>query len=121
MFPLNKNISYLFSYQFDQFIPSNDRTILFCFSSNIYSFRSKSNFYYLDLTEDNLYTFYLNNEQTANHHSLIFTLKELNATDCLENVVFTEHFTSDFYLRIYSSACYYLDQNNQWQSDGLIV
>jgi len=43
--PLKKNISYLFSYQFDRFVPSNDRTILFCPSSKFYSFRLKSKFY----------------------------------------------------------------------------
>ncbi len=75
----------------------------------------------IDLTSDNLYTFYLNNEQTTNHHSLIFNLKELDATDCLTNSVLKHSFTSDFYLRIYTSGCYYLDENNDWQSDGLVV
>ncbi len=31
------------------------------------------------------------------------------------------NFTSDYELRIYTSGCYYLDQNNTWKSDGLLV
>ncbi len=75
----------------------------------------------LDLSNDDLYTFYLDNEQTSHHHSFIFNLQELNSNDCSKNFVFKQNFTSDFYLRIYASGCYYLDQNNDWQSDGLIV
>jgi hypothetical protein len=31
------------------------------------------------------------------------------------------NFTSNYELRIYTSGCYYLDENNNWQSNGLIV
>ena len=31
------------------------------------------------------------------------------------------NFTSDYEIRTYTSGCYYLDSNNHWQSDGLIV
>ncbi|CAF4345011.1 unnamed protein product, partial [Rotaria magnacalcarata] len=31
------------------------------------------------------------------------------------------NFTSDYEHRVYTSACYYLDANNNWQSDGLLV
>ncbi len=31
------------------------------------------------------------------------------------------NFTSNYELRVYTSGCYYLDQNNQWKSDGLVV
>ncbi|CAF4409745.1 unnamed protein product, partial [Adineta steineri] len=31
------------------------------------------------------------------------------------------NFTSNYELRIYTSGCYYLDENNSWKSDGLIV
>ena len=75
----------------------------------------------LDLSSDNLYTFYLDNEQTSHHHSFIFSLQELNSSDCSKKSLFKQHFTTDFYLRIYTSGCYYLDQYNEWQSDGLKV
>ncbi len=31
------------------------------------------------------------------------------------------HFSSNYEIRIYQSGCFYLDSNNQWQSDGLLV
>lgn len=31
------------------------------------------------------------------------------------------NFTSNYALRTYTSGCYYLDKNNQWKSDGLLV
>jgi hypothetical protein len=60
-------------------------------------------------------------------------LRELNSTEmidyCIQNSSFVNYFnlneennfTSDFELRIYTSGCYYLDQYNNWQSDGLLV
>ncbi|CAF1374537.1 unnamed protein product [Adineta ricciae] len=30
-------------------------------------------------------------------------------------------FTSDYQIRLYQSACFYLDSDNNWQSDGLVV
>jgi len=30
-------------------------------------------------------------------------------------------FSSDYSIRIYTSGCYYLNNNNNWQSDGLTV
>jgi hypothetical protein len=85
------------------------------------------------LTNDSLYRYFLNNEQTSGHVSVIFGLRELNSTELLDvcsnsslniNPPITNqqfNFTSNYQLRIYSSASYYLDENNQWQSDGLIV
>jgi hypothetical protein len=29
--------------------------------------------------------------------------------------------SSDYELRTYTSGCYYLDSDNNWQSDGLVV
>jgi hypothetical protein len=31
------------------------------------------------------------------------------------------YFTSNYQLRVYTSGCYYLDRNNQWKSDGMLV
>ena len=31
------------------------------------------------------------------------------------------NFTADYDLRVYTSGCYYLDANNNWQGDGLVV
>ncbi|CAF4436052.1 unnamed protein product, partial [Adineta steineri] len=75
-----------------------------------------------------------NNQQTSGHQSLIFGLRELNSTEinnfCSNNnntnndLPITDekfNFTSNYQLRIYTSGCYYLDQNNQYKSDGVIV
>ncbi len=59
---------------------------------------------------------------------MIFSLRELTSKEfedvCLNNS--RDHFSIinpklNFTLRIYSSGCYYLDQYNNWQSDGLLV
>ncbi|CAF1479120.1 unnamed protein product, partial [Rotaria sordida] len=86
-----------------------------------------------NLHNESLYKYFINNEQTSGHQSLIFGLRELNSTEifqfCLENSSIINpsitnqpfYFTSNYELRIYTSACYYLDKNNQWKSDELIV
>ncbi|UJR06961.1 hypothetical protein I4U23_011249 [Adineta vaga] len=71
----------------------------------------------LDLDKNHLYTYYIDNYQTFNKHLIIFGLKELTLNE-------TEDYCSNKTidkLSIYSSACYYLDKYNQWQSDGLLV
>jgi hypothetical protein len=63
---------------------------------------------------------------------VIFGLRELNSTEIVQycwnfsiiNPPITNqrfNFTSNYELRIFTSGCYYLDSNNNWQSDGLIV
>jgi hypothetical protein len=74
----------------------------------------------------------INNQKISNHQSIIFGLRELTSIEfdeiCLQNStknlsIINEYsnFTSNYYLRIFTSGCYYLDQNNYWQSDGLFV
>ena len=95
--PLNANLSYLLIYKFDG-IPQMNQT-------DGWTILRPSN-----------YTYFLDNQQTRNHHSLVFGLRELNST--------TErfHFTSNYKLRIYSACCVYLDRNtNQWNADGLRI
>jgi polycystin 1L2 len=71
---------------------------------------------------------------TEDHQSLIFGLREFNSTElndvCSNQSINrsvppisdrTFDFTSNYQLRIYTSGCYYLDKDNQWKSDGLIV
>ncbi|CAF4402529.1 unnamed protein product, partial [Adineta steineri] len=87
-----------------------------------------------NITNDDTYRYFINNQQTLGHQSLIFGIRELNSTEiknyCLNNssintsLPITDksfNFTSDYELRIYTSGCYYLDDNNSWKSDGLIV
>ena len=85
-----------------------------------------------NLDNESLYTYFLDNLQTAGHQAIIFGLRELNSTESevfcsntsIANPPITDkqaNFTSDYELRVYTSACYYLDANNQWKSDGLLV
>lgn len=124
--PIDLTLSYLFIYKFDQKPQVNssieliDGWTIFC-STKLTS-------------SDSLYTYFLDNQQTQNHQSLIFGLRELSSDEVLEYCsnnssinalpVTDEslNFTSDYLLRIYTSGCYYFDsETNKWKSDGLIV
>ncbi|CAF1375842.1 unnamed protein product [Adineta ricciae] len=121
--PASTSLAYLFVYRFDQTPQLNtsinhiDGWALFCPSN---------------LTNDSVYTYYVDNQQTAGHQSIIFGLRELNTTEVTQHCSnislpvppITDqpfNFTADYALRIFTSGCYYLDANQQWQSDGLIV
>ena len=94
--------------------------------------RSYKSFFILDLTNDSIYTYYVDNRKTFGHQSVVFGLRELNSTEMIDicsNKLITDppitdqrfNFTSNYRLRLYTSGCYYLDKNNQWKSDGLVV
>ena len=84
------------------------------------------------MSNDNIHKYFLNNRIVSNHNSIIFGLRELNENQIkdfcsnetkvnppiVDNPV---NFTSDYYLRVYTSACYYLDHNYIWKYDGLWV
>ena len=81
-----------------------------------------------------MYTYFLDNLKTKDHQSFVFGLRELNVTETMQHC-FTRpsandlfpisnqpfYFTVDYELRLYTSGCYYLDSNDQWQADGLVV
>ena len=86
----------------------------------------------LDLINSSIYTYFLDNQQTSSHQSVIFGLRELNSTEindfCLNQSINNPpitnqafNFTAEYELRTYTSCCYYLDTNNIWQTDGLLV
>jgi len=119
--PSDTNVIYLFIYKFDQ-LPLLNSSI-----NQIDGWTSLCS-----LNNEGLYTYFIDNQRTKGHHSLIFGLRELNSieiNDYCSNTLLTDppilderfNFTSDYELRIYTSGCYYLDKNNQWKSDGLIV
>ncbi|CAF1309622.1 unnamed protein product [Rotaria magnacalcarata] len=138
--PLNNNLSYLFIYKFDNppllnsSINQIDGWTVFCPSSetffgNIIIIDHRFN---LDFTNESIYTYFIDNQKTMTHRSLIYGLRELNSTEltsfCLNSTQTSPpitnqrlNFTSDYEHRVYTSACYYLDANNNWQSDGLLV
>ncbi|UJR09075.1 hypothetical protein I4U23_013322 [Adineta vaga] len=123
---LNESLGYLFIYKFDQApqlnssIKSIDGWTMFCPSM---------------LNDEKMYKYYIDNEKTSDHQSLIFGIRELSILEmneyCWNNktldnssVPVTDiecNFTSNYELRIYTSGCYYLDENNNWKSEGLVV
>ena len=121
--PLGANLSYLFIYRFDQFP---------LFNTSIQSFDGWTLLCPRNLTNESIYTYFIDNQHTIGHQFIIFGLRELNSTEtntfCSNTPVNTAplfnepfHFTSNYQLRLYTSGCYYLDENNQWKSDGVIV
>ena len=87
---------------------------------------------HIDSTNESIYTYFIDNHLTAGHQSVIFGLRELNSTEMIDYCFNSQlksppitnerfNFTSNYELRLYTSGCYYLDKNNQWKSDGLLV
>ncbi|CAF1460939.1 unnamed protein product [Adineta steineri] len=121
---LNKSLAYLFIYKFDQTPQLN---------SSINLIDGWTIFCPFNLTNDDIYRYFINNQQTPGHQSLIYGIRELNSTEvnnyCLNNspinlLPITDepfNFTSNYEFLLYTSGCYYLDENNNWKSDGLIV
>lgn len=121
MHPLNVTLAYAFIYRFDHSPQMNqfDDWTVWCPSQ---------------LNNEQIYTYFIDNQQTLTHQSVIFGIRELNASEkklfctlsnqsTIDLSMFNEtfRFTSNYELRSYSSACYYLDDENQWRSDGLVV
>ena len=113
--PLNSSVGYLLIYKFDQIPQLNemDGWTVFC--------------------PQDFHSFFVDNDQTRNHKSLVFGLRELNSSEIVSycsnnrsqlNPPITNqrfNFTSNYKLRVYSSGCYFLDENNQWNDRGLQV
>ncbi|CAF4158129.1 unnamed protein product, partial [Adineta steineri] len=120
----NRSLAYLFIYKFDQTPQLN---------SSINLIDGWTLFWPFNLTNDDIYRYFIDNQQTPTHQSLIFGIRELNLTEInhyclnsssLNSLPITDepfNFTSNYELRIYTSGCYYLDENNNWKSDGLTV
>ena len=141
--PLSPNLSYLVIYRFDLSPVLNtslqqiDGWSLFCpASKDRYLSLSRMDLHSdLDLSNESLFTTYIDNHRTVNHRSLIFGLRELNSTEminCCSNSSTIIHdppltnerfqFTANYELRLFTSGCFSLDENGQrWKSDGLTV
>lgn len=97
------------------------------FSSHIEKFDS-------DLTDEGLYKHFIDNQRVGHHQFVVYALREMNASEVITFCSATSttlplpsrfttirNFTSDYELRAYTSGCYYLNEEDEWQSDGLIV
>ncbi len=73
--------------------------------------------------------YFINNKDVGKHDSIIFGIRELSFGEmdeyCSEkSLPMTNqpfNFSSKYQLRTYLSGCFYLDSNNHWKSDGLLV
>ncbi|CAF0957173.1 unnamed protein product, partial [Didymodactylos carnosus] len=89
----------------------------------------------ISTTDGPIYSYFVNNIQTKNYLSAFFGVRELNNSE-LETYCPTNgsaiptgppindqaaNFSSNYELRLYTSGCYYLDNNLNWQSSGLVV
>ena len=117
--PLNLHLGYLVIYRFDDIprlssaINQTDGWSLLCPSS------------------EGLFTVFIDNQQTANHQSMIFGVRELDSSELISHcsngsltAPITDrpfNFSANYELRTFTSGCYYSDPNRQWQSEGLLV
>ena len=103
-------------------INQNDNSSVFCSSDLV------------DNDDGEIYKYFFDNRQTRDHQWLIFGLREVNMSEmdvyCSNYGVKNEswprfderyEFRWNYEVRVYTSGCYYLDENNQWKSDGLVV
>ena len=74
----------------------------------VYKFDKQSSFTNSIEVDQNYFSFMIDNQQTVGHRLLIFGLEE-------------EEENEEYEYRVYSSGCYYLNKQNEWKSDGLLV
>ncbi|CAF4448237.1 unnamed protein product, partial [Adineta steineri] len=72
--PLNTSLAYLFIYKFDQLPQLN---------TSINNIDGWTLFCPLNLTNETLYKYFINNQQTSDHQSIIYGLRELNSTEMM--------------------------------------
>jgi hypothetical protein len=117
--PMERNISYFIIYKFDQ-VPA--------YNSTHQSFNESKMFCHENLTDEmNYYKYYIDNVKTEGYKSLFIGIRELGEKDkCSIDVLpqITDQpygFLKNYFVRIYSSGCYYLNKRGYWTSDGMKV
>jgi hypothetical protein len=123
--PLDRTRAYWLIYRFDSAPHVNDSVSLLDGWSLLCP---------LDLTKNDVHRHFLDNQLVSQHQTVVYGLRELNATEtqqfCSNTSMMTAlpkrfdtpwNFSSNYELRAYTSGCYYLDSDNNWQSDGLTV
>ncbi|CAF1347188.1 unnamed protein product [Adineta ricciae] len=122
--PLDVNISYLLIYKLDGIPQVNssmkniDGWTLLC--AGDYS-----------MTNESVYGYFIDNEQTVGHSSMVIGLREVeddvycSNTSLRNELPITDDvysFRSDYEMRVYSSGCYYMDEESgEWKGNGLKV
>jgi hypothetical protein len=134
MKPSNTTLAYLLIMRFDD-IPHlqpnrYDKWRIFCPKGNSCFFFKQCLYCFLnsDLDADMTYTFFVTKNHLQNHQSAIFGVRELNEIGiCEENtdeppeIHGDSQISANYSYRVYASGCYYLDKDNNLQSNGLEV
>ncbi|CAF3366379.1 unnamed protein product [Rotaria sp. Silwood1] len=126
----NLSLGYMLIFRFDA-VPILNSTMnqtdgykIFCPAAQI-----------LTVNDGYIYSYFLDNTRTINHQYVIFGIRELNSTEfqsfCSNNASLSSpmspvtdtaiNFTSNYHIRAYTSACYYLDKNSYWQTKDIVV
>ena len=86
--------------------------------------------------ESVIFEYFFANDHMFGHWSVIFGLRELNDIELdhychkASNIVLVQpptiadegfRFTADYEVRLFTSGCYHLDDNQEWKPDGLLV
>ncbi|CAM2704040.1 unnamed protein product [Rotaria socialis] len=108
--PENKDLSYLFIIRFNG-APNYEANLIDDWKLMCPKDR-KSN--------TSKYTYFIDNTRISHHQWAIVGIREMKQCN-KDNLSDSIQFSSDYSIRIYTSGCYYLDSNNNWQSDGLKV
>ena len=134
----NSNLSYLMIWRFNlapifnATMKNIDGWILFCSESNLIRFIDSPNFLgrFHVVSDSTNHSYFIENSFT--HRSLVFGLRELTENESLTlcSNISTVHepiisgpvsFSANYKLRLWTSSCFFLDDNSQWKSDGLRV
>ncbi|CAF3678781.1 unnamed protein product [Rotaria sordida] len=108
--PENQNLSYLFIIRFSN-VPNLKKNLIDEWKLMCPKDRKP---------HTSKYIYFIDNTRISHHQWAIIgirEMKECNRNNLDDNI----QFSSDYSIRMYTSGCYYLDDNNNWQSDGLIV
>ena len=123
MRPLDASLAYLFIYRFDSAPQLN---------SSVQLIDGWTSFCPSSMGKEGVHTYLIGNEQALGHRSVVFGLREMNATETTGTCSNASNkrlpitgqrlnFSANYELRVYTSGCYYLDANNQWKADGVVV
>jgi hypothetical protein len=142
MAPIDPSLAYLLIHKFDRAPQLNsshrdiDGWMYLCPScKKSTSSLNLMRFAVLALTTDGFFTFALDHRETQSRQSVIFGLRQLTHneanTACSPTLTNTPsvlvttdqpfNFTANYFLRIFSSGCYFIDAEQRWQTTGMKV
>ncbi|CAF5159761.1 unnamed protein product, partial [Rotaria sp. Silwood1] len=103
--PKNQNLSYLFIIRFNN-VPNLNKNLIDEWKLMCPRDRKP---------HTSKYTYFIDNTRISHHQWAVIgvrEMKECNRDNLDDNI----QFSSDYSIRMYTSGCYYLDDDNNWQS-----